>query len=261
VAQHGAVGLCGVLAAAERIEQQARAAQLERHRLRAVRLVLRGARAQARLQLLVTAGALEQRLDAVGHLLRRGLLALQTLERVDRDAEVADLLLHGRDLGDAEALPLRVLQLGDAPERAHELGRRAARALEPGQRLQGLEVARVERERALVGALRVVAPLAPQVDAGDAAAVRGLLGRAEQRVEHLERRAQLGLAAERLVHARERAQRLRLLGREHHPALDPGQRAVGRALLRVGGLDLAHEQAEAAAVAGRARLALELLER
>ena len=126
-------------------------------------------------------------------------------------------------------------------ERAHQLGRRPARALEPGQRLERLEVARVERERALVGALRVVAPLAradraPRCGAGSAPGLR-----ARARVEHLERRAQLGLAAERLVDARQRAQRVRLLGRQHHPALHPGQRAVGRAARDVDRLDLAHE--------------------
>ena len=154
VAQHGAVGVRRLLVASERIEQQPRAAQLQGHRLRAVRLVLLRTRAQARLELLVTSCPLEQCLDAVGYVLGSGILALQTLQCVDRASQVAELLLHGGDLGDAVAALRCVLQLGDAPERAHELRRRAAPALQAGQRLQGLEVTRVEGERALVGAPR-----------------------------------------------------------------------------------------------------------
>jgi hypothetical protein len=258
VSQGGAVGLRGLLGTREAVEQQLRATQIQGHRLGRAGVVAITPASQARLQLMELARPLQQAIEPRLRIRRCTVLALEPRGRSDGGGEVSRLFLEARDLGEHRCAGARLPELHDPLEHVDPLGLATVLAEEQRDRLERLDVARLDRERSLVGAEGVVHPSARHRERAEAAPVRRLLVRLQQRIEGLQRGAELCLVTGPVVHARQRSQRLRILRRDGCPALHPRQRLVRGPALAEERLDLADQHAESTAIVARSRLALQL---
>jgi hypothetical protein len=258
VSQGGTVGLRGLLGTREAVEQQLGAPQIQAHRFGRAGVVAITSASQALLQRMELTRPLQQDIEPRLRIRRRTVLVLESRGRGDGGGEVACLLLETRDLGEHRCAGARLPELHDPLEHVDPLDVATVLAEEQRDRLERLDVARLDRERSLVGAKGVVHPSARHRERAEAAPVRRLLVRLQQRIEGLERGAELRLVPGAIVDARQRSQRLRIFRRDGRPALHPRQCLIRRAALAVERLDLPHQHADATAIVARARLALQL---